>query len=110
MPTHHREQRISYLFLCATRFLVCIFAAVRTLRVPGMYQAIGGVLFAAIFVAAWTLGARTIRANAQGRRLLGLAGTLLIIPFALVAFLWVGLGTPWQATAVENQMRILSSL
>src|SRR5205823_3689154 len=66
MPTHHRKQRISYLFLCATRFLVCIFAAVRAWRVPGMYQAIGGVLFAAIFVAAWTLRARTIRANAAG--------------------------------------------
>src|SRR5207247_6925693 len=41
------------------------------------------------------------------RRLLGLAGTLLVTPFALVALLWVGLGGPWQATAAENQMRYL---
>ena len=41
------------------------------------------------------------------RRLLGLAGTLLVAPFALVALLWVGLGGPWQATAAENQMRYL---
>jgi hypothetical protein len=39
--------------------------------------------------------------------LLGLAGTLLVTPFALVALLWVGLGGPWQATAAENQMRYL---
>jgi hypothetical protein len=39
--------------------------------------------------------------------LLGLAGTLLVTPFALVALLWVGLGPPWQATAAENQMRYL---
>src|SRR5438874_12559009 len=41
------------------------------------------------------------------RRLLGLAGTLLITPFALVALLWVGLGGPWQANPAENQMRYL---
>ena len=43
----------------------------------------------------------------QGRRLLGLAGTLFVTPFALVALLWVGLGGPWQASAAENQMRYL---
>jgi hypothetical protein len=41
------------------------------------------------------------------QRLLGLAGTLLVTPFALVALLWVGLGPPWVATAAENQMRYL---
>ena len=107
MPTDHGKQRLSYLFLCATPFLVTIVAAVRALRVPGVYQAIGGVLFAAISIAAWTLGARAIRADAQGRRQLGLAGALLVAPFAVVAVLWVGLSTPWEATAAENQMRYL---
>jgi len=107
MPTDHGKQRLSYLFLCATPFLVTIVAAVRALRVPGVYQAIGGVLFAAISIAAWTLGARAIRADAQGRRQLGLAGALLVAPFAVVALLWVGLSTPWEATAAENQMRYL---
>jgi len=37
----------------------------------------------------------------------GLAGTLFVTPFALVALLWVGLGGPWQANAAENQMRYL---
>ncbi len=58
-------------------------------------------------MAAWTLSAGAIRAAVQGRRLLGLAGTLLITPFALVALLWVGLGGPWQANPAENQMRYL---
>src|SRR5712691_936581 len=107
MPLSHFDRRISYVFLCATPFLVGIFAAVRALRIPGVYHAIGGVLFAAICIAAWTLGARAIRADAQDRRLLGLAGTLLVTPFALVALLWVGLGPPWVATAAENQMRYL---
>jgi len=43
----------------------------------------------------------------QDRRLLGLAGALLVAPFALVSLLWVGLGGPWQATVAENQMRYL---
>ena len=43
----------------------------------------------------------------QSRRLLGLAGTLLITPFALIALLWIGLGGPWQASAAENEMRYL---
>lgn len=27
------------------------------------------------------------------------------MPFALIALLWVGLGPPWEASAVDNQMR-----
>ena len=95
MLTDHRKQRISYVFLCATPFVAFIAAAVRPLRIPGVYHVIGVVLFAAISIAAWTLGARTIRADVQSRRLLGLAGILLVTPFALVALLWVGIGGPW---------------
>jgi hypothetical protein len=105
--TDHSKQRISFVFLCATPFVAMIAAAVRPLRIPGVYHAIGGALFAAISIAAWTLGARTIRADVQSRRLLGLAGILLVTPFALVALLWVGIGGPWAATAAENQMRYL---
>ena len=107
MLTDHSKQRISYVFLCATPFVAFIAAAVRPLRIPGVYHVIGGVLFAAICTAAWTLGARTIRANVQGRRQLGLAGALLVAPFAIVALFWIGLGPPWVATAAENQMRYL---
>jgi hypothetical protein len=100
-------RRVSYVFLCIVPFLSIVVAGVRALRVPGVYQAVGIAYFAAIAIAAWTLSAGAIRADAQNRRLLGLAGMLLVTPFALVALLWVGLGPPWVATAAENQMRYL---
>jgi hypothetical protein len=100
-------RRVSYVFLCIVPFLSFVVVGVRALRVPGVYQAVGVAYFAAIAIATWTLGARAIRADAQDRRLLGLAGTLLVTSFALVALLWVGLGPPWQANAAENQMRYL---
>ncbi len=107
MPFERFNRRLSYVFLCATPFLVIIAAAARPLRIPGVYHVIGGVLFAAICIAAWTLGARAIRADVQGRRQLALAGALLMAPFAIVALLWVGIGPPEAATPAENQMRYL---
>src|SRR5438128_11047550 len=100
-------RRVSYVFLCIVPFLNFAVVGVRAFRVPGVYQAVGVAYFAAIVIAAWTLGAGAIRADVQGRRLLGLAGTLLVTSFAPVALLWVGVGGPWQATAAENQMRYL---
>src|SRR5436190_13804429 len=100
-------RRVSYIFLCIVPFLSFVVVGVRALRVPGLYQAIGVAYFAAVAIAVWTLSAEAIRADVQDRQMLGLAGILLITPFALVALLWVGLGGPWQATAAENQMRYL---
>jgi len=100
-------RRVSYVFLCIVPFLNFVVVGLRAFRVPGVYQVVGVMYFAALALAAWALGARAIRADAQDRRLLGLAGTLLVTSFALVALLWVGLGPPWQATAAENQMRYL---
>ena len=100
-------RRVSYVFLCLVPFLCFVGVGVRAFRVPGVYQAVGVAYFSAIALAAWTLGARAIKTDAQDRRLLSLAGILLITPFALVALLWVGLGPPWQANAAENQMRYL---
>jgi len=100
-------RRVSYVFLCIVPFLNFVVVGVRAFRVPGVYQVVGVMYFAALALAAWALGAGAIRADAQDRRLLGLAGTLLVTSFALVALLWVGLGAPWQATAAENQMRYL---
>lgn len=99
------SRRVSYVFLCTVPVLAIIFAAVRALRVPGVYQAIGWVLFATIVVAGWILGARGIRGSAEGEQRLALAGGLLIVPFALIALLWVGLGPPWGSTPAENVMR-----
>ncbi len=100
-------RRVSYVFLCIVPFLSFGVGVVRAFRVPGVYQAVGVAHFAAIAIATWTLSNGAIRADAQDRRLLGLAGTLLVTPFALVALLWVGLSAPWVATAAENQMRYL---
>src|SRR5438067_5935657 len=100
-------RRVRYIFLCIVPFLSFVVVGVRALRVPGVYQAVGVAYFAAIAIAASALSAGAIRADVQGRRLLGLAGILLVAPFALVALLWIGLGGPWQATAAENQMRYL---
>src|SRR6266478_6036675 len=98
MPLERFNRRLSYVLLCATPFLISIATAVRALRIPVVYNVIGGVLFAAICIAAWTLGARAIRADVQGLRQLGLSGALLVAPFTIVALLWVGLGPPWVAT------------
>src|SRR5437667_5368100 len=100
-------RRVSYVFLCIVPFLSFVVGGLRALRVPGIYQGVGVAYFAAIVIAVWTLGSGAIRADVQGRRLLALAGTLLVTAFALVALLWVGLGGPWQATPAENQMRYL---
>lgn len=107
MPTDHGKRQLSYGFLCATPFIAFGAAAARPLRIPGVYHVIGGVLFAAISTAAWTLGARAVRADVDSRRQLALAGTLLLTPFAMVALFWVGIGGPWAASAAENQMRYL---
>ena len=100
-------RRVSYVFLCIVPFLCFVVVRVRAFRVPGVYQAVGVAYFAAIAIAAWTLSAGAIRADVQGRRLLGLAGTLLVTPFALVALLWVGLG---RQTRQRTRCGILSSL
>jgi len=100
-------RRVSYFFLCIVPFLCFVVVGVRAFRVPGVHRAVGVTYFAAIAIAAWTLSAGAIRADVQGRRLLGLAGTLLVTSFAPVALLWVGIGGPWQATAAENEMRYL---
>src|SRR5436190_12713538 len=99
--------RISYIFLCTLPFLDLIVVGVRDLRIPVVYQAIGGVLLAVILIAAWVLGAWVIGSGPVGERRLALAGTLLVAPWAVISLLWVGLGAPFQATIPENHMRFL---
>jgi hypothetical protein len=100
-------RRAAFVFLCAFPFITLALVNARNLRVDGVYQTIGGALFAAIVVAAWILGARMIAASTSPRRRGALAGLLLIFPWAIIALLWVGLGAPFQATASENHMRFL---
>jgi len=101
------NRRFSYWFLFAIFIVAIVLAAIRPLRISGVYQVVGVIQFAAMAFAAWTLGARAITSTSRGPRLLALTGILLITPFALVALFWVGIGPPWVATPVENQMRYL---
>jgi hypothetical protein len=102
-----RARRISYVFLCTLPFLDLVVGGTRALRVPGVYQTVGIVLFAAIAIAVWMLGTAVIGSGAAARRTLALAGVLLIAPWALISLLWVGIGAPFQATRPENHMRFL---
>jgi hypothetical protein len=61
-------RRVSYVFLCIVPFLSFVVVGVRAFRVPGVYQAVGVIYFAAIAIAVWRLGARAIRAGVQDRR------------------------------------------
>jgi len=103
----HRVRRISYFFLCAFPILSFVFAAARPLRVAGVYQLIGAVLFTAVVIAAWVVGAPVISISEAGKRKFALAGVLLILPFAIISLLWVGIGPPFQASPSENYMRYL---
>jgi len=100
-------RRVSYAFLCVVPFLNFAVVGVRAFRIPGVYQAMGLVYFAAMAIAAWTLGARVIIAREERERRWAVAAILLILPSTLAALLWVGLGPPWEATPVENRMRYL---
>ena len=91
-------RRISYLFLCAFPFVALVVASVRPLRTAGLSQVVGVVLFTALAVAAWVVGLRMIRLQAEGPGKLALAGVLLIAPLGIISLLWVGIGPPFQAT------------
>lgn len=103
------DRRVGYVFLCISPFLL-MGTMVRTLRIPGVYQAIAGTLVTAIAIAAWKVGARAIRADAEERRRLALAGALLVAAWAVLSLFFPGLGPPQQATAAENQLRYLALL
>ncbi len=105
MPASRIIQRISYVLLCSAPFLVIVLVGIRALRVPGIHQVIGGTVFAMYAIATWMLAGRGISSPLPELKLATIAGTLLVLPFSLVALLWVGLGPPWQASPAENQMR-----
>lgn len=100
-------RRGSYIFLCISPLVIGVLAGVRDLRIPGIHQILGGVLFLSIVIAAWLLGGRAIKFGADDGRRFALAGGLLLAPWAVISLLWVGLGTPWDATPAENRMRYL---
>jgi hypothetical protein len=98
-------RRVAYRFLCIVPAIVFPLVSARSLRVPIVYVAGGLVLFSAIVVTTLTLVRPTNTSSDASASLLALGGVLLLTPIALAALLWIGLGTPWDATASENKMR-----
>jgi len=97
--------RASSAVLYATPFLVVPLVTIRALRIPLVHSVIGALAFALIAGAALALGAGAARSPDPLRRGLASAGALFVSPFAAMALLWVGLGTPWDSTPAENQLR-----
>jgi hypothetical protein len=102
-----KARRVSFVFLSAYPFLVLALASPRPLRIPILHQSLGVVVCALGVAAAWILGARTLISEGAEGRTAALAGSLLFLPLALIALLWVGIGPPFQATLEENHMRFL---
>lgn len=98
-------RRLSFVTLCAAPLVAAALAASRALRVEGVHQAIGVVFFLVIAGAVWQFARLALRSRSDMARRLAVAGALLVVPFALVGLLWVGLATPWEATPLENRMR-----
>jgi hypothetical protein len=105
MPNAQPFRRLSYFVLCAAPAVIAPLAGARPLRIPGLYQALGAGLFTAIALSAWRLSRAEAAPPSRAARQEQLAGALLLLPFALIALLWVGLGTPWEATPDDNAMR-----
>lgn len=104
MVPQQRVRQVGYVALSASLLVIVPLAAARPLRIPGVYQAVGVVIFACLALAAWALSRPAGRSSEQAM-LARCAGCLFLAPFGLIGLLWVGLATPWDATAIENRMR-----
>lgn len=98
-----RARGVPSLLLMIAPLVVVPLAGVRAFRIAGLYQATGLILCAAMAWAAWRAAPPALDAGSSPARVAG--GRMLVVPFALIGLLWVGLGTPWEATPVENGMR-----
>lgn len=100
-------ERLSFVILCALPFVAVALAGARPLHELSGHDAVGALLFAVALACAWRLVGSVIARDRSPARTLGLSGALLVAPWTLVALLWVGLGAPFQASALENQHRYL---
>lgn len=100
-------RRVSFVYLALVPFIVAVLSGIRGLRIPMIYHAIGTAHLVVILAGMWVLGLRTLRSSTDVGRGLVAGGVMLQAPFALMAWLWVGLGPPWQANGSENFMRYM---
>ena len=98
-------RRASYLILCFVPLLIGPLTGSRGLRIPVVHEVLGILLFGTIAVSGWWLARPEVESRGDLASLLRLAGALLLTPTTLIALLWVGLATPWDATLSENKMR-----
>jgi hypothetical protein len=98
---------VGSVFLRALPFVALALGGPRPLHdLPG-HELIGIAVFAVALACLWWVGAAAIARDGPAARVLVLAGALLLAPSMLIALLWVGLGAPFQATALENQHRYI---
>ncbi|MCB1051518.1 MAG: hypothetical protein H6510_12045 [Acidobacteria bacterium] len=88
-------------WMCLLFPVLVVACAPRFLRISGVYQAVGVALFLGFCLLIWAQ-AKTIWATNPQRVV---AGVLLMLPWAIFALFWVGLGPPWLSTLPENVMR-----
>lgn len=106
MPQGSSSRSFEFPLLCAALLVTLPAAGIRDLHVPVVRELAGAVLCAAIILLAWRVSRPASDAVPPPPAvLLRAGGALLVAPFAWVALLWVGLGTPWDSDARENVMR-----
>ena len=98
-------RRASYLILCTLQVLIVPLIGIRALRVPVVHEVLGILLFGGIAVFGWWLARSENDSRSDLTSVTRAAGAFLLLPMALIALLWVGLATPWDATVSENKMR-----
>ena len=100
-------EKLSFMVLCALPFVAVALAGARPLHGILGHEAMGGLLFALALACAWRLVGSVIARDGSPSRPLGLAGAFFVAPWTLIALLWVGIGAPFQASALENQHRYI---
>lgn len=106
MPSNDRLGRLSLFALCVSLVVVLVVFGVRAAYSSGVYYALAAIQFSAVCLAAWRLGARAIRLADEQRRMLAVAGGLLVAALALFSLL-PGVGPPGLQGNAENQLRYL---
>lgn len=99
-------RNLSSISLCAGLLSALTVFGVRAEYPSQLFWTLAIVQFCVICISAWAVGASAMRDGPDERRSRALAGALTVPPIALFSFL-PGIGTPWQATPAENQMRYL---
>ena len=106
MSIDNSRRKASLIVLCLSIILVTALFGTRVQYGEGIYYLLAVAQIGVITASAWLLGASELMTAAVERQLFIVAGLFLIAPWILFSLV-PGLGTPWQATAVENQTRYL---